>query len=129
VAIEEEAMSIPVAVERLRSETVRFTFAPSLLTVSEDAHPHAVAVEVAWEGGTLAMQVGKRPQLERPLTGNPTLASERAGWLHVDRGRHGISDRRWSNRGDTEPCRVTPSRCRADVTKPGCSADCVPILG
>src|SRR4030095_12359703 len=53
-------MSVPVAVERLRNEILRFTFAPYLITVGDDAHPHAVAVDVTWERDTLALKVGKR---------------------------------------------------------------------
>lgn len=34
-------MSIPVVLEQLRNEALRFTLAPYLLTVSDDARPHA----------------------------------------------------------------------------------------
>jgi hypothetical protein len=51
-------MSIPVALEQLRNETRRFALGPYLLTVGDDATPHAVAVAAWWEGGAIAMKVG-----------------------------------------------------------------------
>ena len=45
-------MSVAIAVDRLRNEIQRFTFPPYLITVSDDAHPHAVAVDVTWERDT-----------------------------------------------------------------------------
>jgi hypothetical protein len=86
-------MSIPVAIEKLKDETSRFALAPYLLTVTDDARPHAVAVAATWEGGALAMDVGKRsaanaaarPEvsrrreagLQRGLRADPALSGQR----------------------------------------------------
>jgi hypothetical protein len=123
-------MSIPVALERLADEARRFALAPYLLTVSEDARPHAVAVTVSWEGAALAMEVGKRSASNataRPQVSLLWPPNEPGGYsLIVDGSAASVSGSRIT---------VTPTSAvlhrpaaTADAAKPGCSADCVPIL-
>ena len=124
-------MSIPVALERLENETRRFALAPYLLTVSEDARPHAVAVAVSWEGAALAMDVGKRTA--RNAAAHPQVSllwppNESGGYsLIVDGTAVTASD---GTRIAVTPISAVLHRpaATADAAKPGCSADCVPIL-
>jgi hypothetical protein len=124
-------MSIPVALERLADETRRFALAPYLLTVSEDARPHAVAVTVSWEGAALAMEVGKRSASNataRPQVSLLWPPDEPGGYsLIVDGTAASASD---GTRVIITPTRAVLHRPAAtpDAAKPGCSADCVPIL-
>src|SRR5262245_3777161 len=125
-------MSTPVAIERLRNETLRFTFAPYLITVTDDAHPHAVAVDVTWERDTLAMNVGKRSARNssaHPLVSLLWPPNEPGGYSLIVDGTAAFT-----NGGDR--IAVTPTRAvlhrpatSPDATKPGCTADCDPILG
>lgn len=123
-------MSIPVALEQLRNETRRFPRAPYLLTVSDDARPHAVAVTVVWEGNALVMAVGKRSASNaatRPQVSLLWSPSEPGGYsLIVDGTASAGSDGRIA----LAPTRAVLHRPAAtpDAAKPGCSADCVPIL-
>ena len=125
-------MSIPVAVERLRNEILGFTFAPYLITVSDDAHPHAVAVEVTWDADTLAMQVGKRSA--RNSSARPEVSllwppNEPGGYTLIVDGT--AAPTTGDDRIAVTPTRAVLHRPAAapDLTKPGCSADCIPILG
>ena len=51
-------MSVPVPIDRLRSEVARFGPA-FLLTVTDDARPHAVAVAPEWSGDRLVVSAGR----------------------------------------------------------------------
>ena len=124
-------MSVPVALERLRDETRRFALSPYLLTVGDDARPHAVAVAAAWEGDALTLTVGRHSAdnaRTRPQVSLLWPPSEPGGYsLIVD----GIAD----STGGQGRIAVTPTRAvlhrpaaTPGATKPGCSADCVPIL-
>ena len=53
-------MSIPVPLERLRAAIAERGPGAYLLTVSDDARPHAVHVSVAWDGERLTAEVGER---------------------------------------------------------------------
>jgi hypothetical protein len=53
-------MSIPVSLDGLRVAIDERGGSAYLLTVSDDARPHAVHVAVRWEGDVLAADVGKR---------------------------------------------------------------------
>jgi hypothetical protein len=123
-------MSIPVALEQLRNETRKFALAPYLLTVSDDARPHAVAVAATWEGDALAMDVGKRTAANAVARANVSLL-----WPPNEPGGYSlIVDGTAAAAGDARVA-VTPTRAvlhrpaaTPDAAKPGCSADCVPIL-
>ena len=53
-------MSIPVPVERLREALAERGDAGYLLTVSDEARPHAVHVPLRWDSDVLVVEVGKR---------------------------------------------------------------------
>lgn len=61
-------MSVGVPIDRLREEMGRFGTA-FLLTVTDDARPHAVAVSPGWDGDRLRVSAGKtsrRNAIARP---------------------------------------------------------------
>jgi hypothetical protein len=124
-------MSIPVAIERLRTETLRFALAPYLLTVSDDARPHAVAVAAAWEGDALAIEVGKRSVANAAARPSVSLL-----WPPSEPGGYSlIVDGTASCAGGEGRITVTPTRAvlhrpaaNPEAAKPGCSADCAPIM-
>jgi hypothetical protein len=53
-------MSISVPLEKLCAALAERGGSAYLLTVSDDARPHAVHVSVCWEGDLLAAEAGKR---------------------------------------------------------------------
>ena len=53
-------MSVPVPIETLRRTLEERGPVAFLLTVSDDARPHAVQCPVRWDGDRLALDVGKR---------------------------------------------------------------------
>jgi hypothetical protein len=53
-------MSVPVPIETLRHTLDERGAVAFLLTVSDDARPHAVQCPVRWEGNRLAVDVGRR---------------------------------------------------------------------
>jgi hypothetical protein len=124
-------MSIPVALEQLQNETRRFALAPYLLTVGDDARAHAVAVTATWEDAALAMDVGKRSASN--ATARPQVSLL---WPPNEPGGYSlIVDGTASQSGGDGRIAVTPTRAvlhrpaaTPDAAKPGCSADCVPIL-
>jgi hypothetical protein len=117
-------MSIPVALEQLEQETSRFALAPYLLTVSDDARPHAVAVAPTWEGDALAMDVGKRSASNaaaRPRVSLLWPPHEPGGYSLIADGTAALA---------SDGTRVTVTLTRAvmhrpaavpDAAKPGCS--------
>jgi hypothetical protein len=52
-------MSIPVAIDALRTETARHGFVAYLCTVSDRSTPHVVSVELAWDGDELVASAGR----------------------------------------------------------------------
>jgi hypothetical protein len=124
-------MSIPVALEQLRHETLRFAFAPYLLTVGDDARPHAVAVAASWDGDRLAMEVGRRSAHNAGARPDVSLL-----WPPNEPGGYSlIVDGTAAATRDDGCIAVAPTRAvlhrpaaAPDAAKPGCTADCVPIL-
>jgi len=124
-------MSTPVALARLENETRRFARAPYLLTVGDDARPHAVAVAAAWEGAALAMEVGQRSASNaaaRPQVSLLWPPNEPGGYSLIVDGT--AAPARGGDRIAVTPTRAVLHRpaATADDAKPGCSADCVQIL-
>lgn len=124
-------MSIPVALERLRNETRRFALAPYLLTVSDDARPHAVVVAAVWEGDAFTMEVGRRSASNasaRPQVSLLWPPNEPGGYSLIVDGT--AASARGEGRIVVTPTAAVLHRPAApsDAARPGCSADCVPIL-
>ena len=124
-------MSVPVAIDQLRNQTRLFALGPYLLTVGADARPHAVAVVAAWEGDALAIEVGQRTAANAAARPGVSLL-----WPPNEPGGYSlIVDGTATPTRDAARLVVTPTRAvlhrpaaTPDAAKPGCSADCVPIL-
>jgi hypothetical protein len=124
-------MSHPVALEQLRNETRRFALAPYLLTVGDDGRPHAVAVAASWEGDALTMELGERSARYAGTRPRVSLL-----WPPAEPGGYSlIVDGTAAPAGGEGRIAVTPTRAvlhrpaaTPDAARPGCSADCVPIL-
>lgn len=124
-------MSDPVALDALRGETRRFGLAPYLLTVSSDARPHAVAVAASWQGDTLVLAVGAHSASnarERPQVSLLWPPDEPGGYSLIVDGTASPADA--AGRIAVTPTRAVLHRPAStpDAARPGCGADCVPIL-
>jgi hypothetical protein len=128
-------VSIPVSLDRLRAEMQHFEVGPYLLTVSDDASPHCVAVAVSWTGDELAMGTGNRTKANaaaRPsvsLLWPPTVADGYS--LIVDAT---VTVTRGTGAGDNtitvRPTRAVLHRPAAsgEADPSACGADCVPLV-
>jgi len=125
-------VSVPVTLDRLRAEIGRFARSPYLLTVGDDARPHAVAVSAAWEGDALAVAVGRASAANAAARPGVSLL-----WPPNEPGGYSlIVDGSAASTGGQGRIAFTPMRAvlhrpasGPDSAKPGCSADCLPILG
>jgi hypothetical protein len=126
-------MSIPVALERLRSEVERFSRPPYLLTVGGDGRPHAVATTAAWREQVLVARVGRRSAdnaAQRPGVSLLWPPDEAGGYSLIVDGHAQLE-----GEGDGAQAVITPLRGvlhrPASAPPPegaSCSADCVPLL-
>ena len=64
-------MSVAVALDRLREEIDRYGAGAYLLSVTEEATPHAVSVSVGWSDDELAVEAGRRTASN--LEAHPTV--------------------------------------------------------
>jgi hypothetical protein len=126
-------MSIPVALERLHEEALRCGASAYLLTVADDGRPHAVATALAWEGGELVARVGRRSAAN--LRARPRISLL---WPPAEAGGYSLivdATAALEGEGEEQRARLVPTRgvlhrpASPDaLPKPGCSADCVPLL-
>jgi hypothetical protein len=125
-------MSIPVPLEGLRAALKERDGRAYVLTVSDDALPHAVHVAVRWEGDVLTATVGKRSAANAAARPGVSLLypvrSEGDYSLIIDGTAVVESD-------DNAPrLLITPTRAvlhrpaAAPTPASPCAADCVPIL-
>ena len=123
-------MSIPVPLDRLRAEIAERGEGAYLLTVADDARPHAVHVAVRWDGDVLVAEVGKRSaanaaarsavSLLYPLraAGDYSLIVDGTATVSPDGGRVSVT-----------PTKAVLHRPAAVVdADAACGADCVPLL-
>ena len=124
-------MSVPVPLETLRTALAERGGAAYVLTVSDDARPHAVHAALVWEGDRLAIDVGKRSAANAAARPSVSLLCPvRADGdysLIVDGTAVVASD-------DGHRLLITPTRAvlhrpaaAPDPASP-CGADCIPIL-
>lgn len=125
-------MSVPVPLEGLRAALEERGGSAYVLTVSDDARPHAVHVSVRWEGDVLAAEVGKRSaanaatraavSLLYPVRADGDYSLIVDGTAVVAPGENG------------QRLLITPTKAilhrPAAVPDPAapCAADCVPLL-
>jgi len=123
------AMSVAVALERVREAIGETDRAPYLLTVSDDERPHSVAVSWEWDGDELVVAVGTRTLANARARPQVTLLwppRERDGYsLIIDASVTDTAD-------DTvrlRPTRAVLHRPAAAPTGTACTADCIPLDG
>jgi hypothetical protein len=125
-------MSVPVPLDELRAAVAERGGSAYLLTVSDDARPHAVNVPVRWEGDVLALEVGKRSAANAGARSSVSL-------LYPARGEGDYSliidgTAAVATREETQWILITPAKAvlhrPAAAPDPAstCSADCVPLL-
>ncbi len=125
-------MSIPVSLDELRAALTERGDAAYLLTVSDEARPHAVHVAVQWRGDALEIDVGSRTAVNaaaRPsvsllcpvrYAGDYSLIIDGTAALVAGPG------------GQRVLVRPTKAVLHRPATTPNpaapCSADCVPLF-
>jgi hypothetical protein len=125
-------MSIPVALEKLRTAIAERGAGAYLLTVSDDGRAHAVHVQFVWEGDALVAAVGKRSAAN-------ALARAAVSLLYPLRSADDYSliidgNAQVQSRAEAPRVLVTPTKAvlhrAAPVPDPtaACAADCVPLL-
>ena len=125
-------MSVPVPLERLRQTTAEHD-GGYLLTVTDDARPHAVHAAFAWEGDVLVAEVGARTAgnaAARPAVSLLYPPREPGGYSLIVDGTAAVAP------GEGKRAvRITPTKAVlhrpaavADPTR-ACADDCVPLLG
>ncbi|HEV7734148.1 MAG TPA: pyridoxamine 5'-phosphate oxidase family protein [Candidatus Binatia bacterium] len=122
-------MSIPVPLERLKAAILERGANAYLLTVSDDASPHAVHGAVVWDGDRLAADVGRRTAAN--ATARPTVSllfpvrSDGDYSLIVD----GTAVVEMPRRVLITPTKAVLHRtAAAPDPSTSCDADCVPLL-
>jgi len=125
-------MSVPVPLEKLRAALAERGGGAYLLTVADDARPHAVHVPVSWDGEALAAGVGKRTAANAAARSSVSLLypvrSEGDYSLIVDGTARVAAD------GDSRRLLITPTKAVLHRPAPApdpaasCEADCVPLL-
>lgn len=124
-------MTIPVPLDGLRAALAE-RGAAYLLTVSEDARPHAVHVPVAWQGEELAVEVGKRSAANaaaRPLVSLLFPLRAAGDYSLIVDGRASADGQRLL----IAPLKAVLHRPASSDAAPAtdaaaCGADCVPLL-
>jgi hypothetical protein len=124
-------MSVPVPLEKLRTVLAERGDGAYLLTVSDDASPHAVHVQVRWDGETLSAEVGRRSAANaaaRPLVSLLYPLREAGDYSVIVDGTAATVA------GESPRLRITPRRAvlhrpaAAPDPTAACGADCVPLL-
>lgn len=125
-------MSIAVPLDGLRAALAERAGSPYLLTVADDARPHAVHVAVHWEGDVLAAKVGKRSAANAAARSSVSLlypARVDGDYSLIVDGTAAVA-----SQDDSKRLLITPTKAvlhrPAAVPDPqsACAADCVPLL-
>jgi hypothetical protein len=126
-------MSIPVALKGLRAAIEERGRSAYVLTVSDDARPHAVHVAVEWEGDVvLTAAVGKRSAdnaAARPTVSLLFPVRADGDYSLIVDGTAVVAARENGHRLLITPTKAVQHRAAA-VPDPAssCPADCVPLL-
>jgi len=125
-------MSISVPLERLRAALEERGGNAYVLTVSDDARPHAVHVCVRWDRDVLAADVGKRSAanaVARPAVSLLYPVRADGDYSLIVDGTAVVESRQ-----DGDRLLITPTKAvlHRPATMPDplspCAADCVPLL-
>jgi hypothetical protein len=125
-------MSIAVPLEKLRAALEERGNIAYLLTVSDEARPHAVHIPVCWEGDRLVAEIGKRSAANaaaRPSVSLLSPARAEGDYSLIVDGTAEIASLRDGQRLLITPAKAVLHRPAA-VPDPAssCAADCVPLL-
>ena len=125
-------MSISVPLESLRAALDERGGNAYLLTVADDARPHAVHVPVRWQGNVLAADVGKRSAANaaaRPSVSLLYPVRVDGDYSLIVDGTAVVASREEGHRLLITPTTAVLHRSAAapDPAAP-CGADCVPLL-
>ena len=125
-------MSIPVHLQELRAALEERGGSAYLLTVSDDACPHAVHAPVRWQGDVLVVEVGKRSAANagaRPSVSLLYPVRADGDYSLIVDGRAAVTSKDNGQRLLITPTRAVLHRPAAapDPTS-SCGADCVPLL-
>ncbi|MEO8606218.1 MAG: hypothetical protein ABI629_26845 [bacterium] len=125
-------MSIPVSLDTLRAALDERGETAYLLTVADDARPHAVHVSVRWQDNALAADVGKRSGANAAARAAVSLLyplrAEGDYSLIVD-GTAVVVPREDGYRVLITPTKAILHRpAVAPDPSAACAADCVPLL-
>ena len=125
-------MSVPVPLSGLRAAVEERGASGYLLTVSDDASPHAVHTPVRWEDDVIVTDVGKRSAANaaaRPSVSLLFPVRDEGDYSLIVDGTAAVASSDGGQR-----VRITPTRAvlhrPAVVPDPSssCTADCVPLL-
>jgi hypothetical protein len=125
-------MSIPVPLDALREAIAERGGSAYLLTVADDARPHAVHVPLHWDGDVLVAEVGKRSAANcaaRPCVSLLYPVRSEGDYSLIVDGTAEIAP-------GEEPLHVLITPTKAVLHRPAaapdpaapCGADCVPLL-
>jgi hypothetical protein len=125
-------MSIPVPLDQLRAALAERSGSAYLLTVGDDARPHAVHTPVVWEGDALAADVGKRSAANAGARSAVSLlypVRTPGDYSLIVDGTALVAARPDGARVVITPIRAVLHRAAA-VPDPGasCAADCVELV-
>jgi hypothetical protein len=125
-------MSIPVRLQELRAALAERGGLAYVITVADDARPHAVHAAVRWEGDVLAVEVGKRSAANAAARSSVSLLFP----VRMDGDYSLIVDGTAvvAARDGGHELRIAPTKAvlhrvaAAPDPASSCSADCVPLL-
>jgi hypothetical protein len=125
-------MSIPVRLQELRAALAERGGLAYVITVADDARPHAVHAAVGWEGDMLAAAVGKRTAANAAARSSVSLLypvrMDGDYSLIVD-GNAVVAERDGGQLLLIAPTKAVLHRAAAAPDPASsCSADCVPLL-
>jgi len=125
-------MSVPVSLHDLRDAVARRGTGAYILTVSDDARPHAVHTTVRWEGDVLAADVGTRSASNaaaRPAVSLLFAIRHDGDYSLIIDGHAVVESREGASRLLMTPTKAVLHRpAAAPDPASACGADCVPLL-
>ena len=125
-------MSIEVPLDDLRATLEKRGGTAYVLTVTDDARPHAVHAPVRWEGDVLAADVGKRTAANaaaRPRVSLLYPVQVDGDYSLIIDGTAAVASTEGGHRLLITPSRAVLHRPAAAVDPASsCGSDCVPLL-
>ena len=120
-------MSIGVELKELREQVAACGSYAYLLTVTDDGRPHAVSLQIDWDGDELVCGPGKRTVANAERSPEVSLlwpVSGRPGFALIVNGRAEVRVD-----GDTANVAVKPTDAVLHKTPEGDGPGCMPVAG